>query len=83
MPCHGLRHPVWFALGNDRPLVFTAGLRTQWTSVHLKAMPVILTTPQERHRWLSTPTSEALLLQRPLPDGSLKMVAEGAHADAL
>ena len=26
-------HPVWFALGEDRPLAFFAGIRTQWTSV--------------------------------------------------
>lgn len=25
--------PVWFALGEDRPLAFFAGLRTEWTSV--------------------------------------------------
>ena len=26
-------HPVWFALGSDRPLGFFAGIRTEWTSV--------------------------------------------------
>lgn len=26
-------HPVWFALGEDRPLGFFAGIRTEWTSV--------------------------------------------------
>lgn len=26
-------HPVWFALGPDRPLAFFAGIRTRWTSV--------------------------------------------------
>lgn len=26
-------HPVWFALGEDRPLAFFAGIRTEWTSV--------------------------------------------------
>ncbi|MDQ1850656.1 SOS response-associated peptidase family protein [Gemmobacter fulvus] len=26
-------HPVWFALGPDRPLAFFAGIRTEWTSV--------------------------------------------------
>lgn len=25
--------PVWFALGEDRPLAFFAGIRTEWTSV--------------------------------------------------
>ena len=26
-------HPIWFALGEDRPLAFFAGIRTEWTSV--------------------------------------------------
>ena len=29
----GGREPVWFALGEDRPLAFFAGLWTEWTSV--------------------------------------------------
>jgi putative SOS response-associated peptidase YedK len=29
----GSRPPVWFALGEDRPLAFFAGLWTRWTSV--------------------------------------------------
>jgi len=101
--------PVWFALGEDRPLAFFAGLRTEWTSVrklkegevtadlfgfltcspnaevrpvHPKAMPVILTKPEEWQRWLTAPTEDALGLQRPLPDGVLKIVAEGVREDA-
>jgi len=102
-------HPVWFALGQDRPLAFFAGLHTRWTSVrklkegevtadlfgfltcppnaevapvHPKAMPVILTKPEEWRRWLTAPVSEALRLQRPLPDGLLQIVAEGVREDA-
>lgn len=26
-------HPIWFALGEDRPLAFFAGICTEWTSV--------------------------------------------------
>ena len=102
-------HPIWFALGLDRPLAFFAGIRTEWTSVrklkegeltaelfgfltcapnrkvapiHPKAMPVILTRPDEWRRWLTAPAADALQLQRPLPDGMLQIVAEGVREDA-
>lgn len=103
-------HPVWFALGQDRPLAFFAGLHTEWTSirklkegevtadlfgfltcppnaevapVHPKAMPLILTTPEECRRWLTAPAAEALRLQLPLPDGMLQIVAEGVREDVV
>ena len=40
-------------------------------TVHPKAMPVILTTPDERRTWLAAPLDGALALQQPLPDGVL------------
>lgn len=101
-------HPVWFALGPDRPQACFAGIWTEWTSVrkiregevtvpcfgfltctpnrevgrvHPKAMPVILTRPEEWEQWLTAPASRALELQRPLPDGELDIVLEGLHED--
>jgi len=104
----GSRPPVWFALGEDRPLAVFAGIWTRWTSVrklkegevtadlfaflttepnaevgavHPKAMPVILTAPEEIEQWLTAPAEEALRLQRPLPDGALTVVARGEKQD--
>jgi putative SOS response-associated peptidase YedK len=49
--------------------------------IHPKAMPVILTTPEEVDLWLEGETSDALKLQRPLPDGLLRIVAGGQKED--
>lgn len=49
--------------------------------VHPKAMPVILTTRAEIEQWMTAPVEDALKLQRPLADGTLKVVATGVRKD--
>jgi putative SOS response-associated peptidase YedK len=50
-------------------------------AIHPKAMPVILTTESDIELWMTAPAQEALKLQRPLPDGSLKIVMTGEKED--
>ncbi|HEV7258905.1 MAG TPA: SOS response-associated peptidase family protein [Bosea sp. (in: a-proteobacteria)] len=50
-------------------------------AIHPKAMPVILTTPEECEAWMTAPWEQARGLQRPLPDGSLQIVARGVKKD--
>ena len=40
-----------------------------------------LTTPDEIETWMTASPDEALKLQRPLPDGMLKIVARGVKED--
>lgn len=45
--------------------------------VHSKAMPVILTRPEEFDVWLRAPWDEVADMQKPLADKDLKIVARG------
>jgi putative SOS response-associated peptidase YedK len=51
------------------------------STIHPKAMPVILTTAEEIETWMKAPAKEALALQRPLPDDALRIVALGKKQD--
>ena len=61
----------------------TSAPNAEVAAIHPKAMPVILTERAEWETWLTAPWSEAKPLQRPLPNGSLSIVARGEKEDAL
>jgi putative SOS response-associated peptidase YedK len=51
--------------------------------IHAKAMPVILTKPEEFDTWLDSPVNDAIALQRPLPNELLRIVAKGEKSDGV
>ena len=60
----------------------TTDANTEVWTYHAKAMPVILTTREERELWLGeAPWEEVRHLQRPLAGGALKVVVTGLHQD--
>src|SRR5450432_4601891 len=49
--------------------------------IHSKAMPVILTKPEQIEQWMSAPLADAIALQLSLPDDALRIVARGQKED--
>ncbi len=66
---------------NDIFAFLTINPNAEVGAIHPKAMPVILRTPEEMDAWMTAPMAEAMKLQRSLPDGALRVVAQGAKED--
>jgi putative SOS response-associated peptidase YedK len=71
---------------DDAPPLVHAFLTTdpneEVAPIHPKAMPAILTKEEEFEAWLTGSAKDALALQRPLPDGTLRVVRLGPKRDA-
>jgi putative SOS response-associated peptidase YedK len=65
------------AITNDMFAFLTINPNAEVGGIHPKAMPMILRTAEEMHTWMTMPAAEALKLQRPLPDGALRIVTQG------
>lgn len=67
---------------DDLYALLTTDANTEVKAIHPKAMPIILRTEDEIKTWMTAPETEALRLQKPLPDGRLKIVARGIKRDS-
>lgn len=78
----GLWVPQWTSIRklkdgettDDLYAFLTCEPNSEVAAIHPKAMPVILTEPDEWATWLTAPWADAKALQRPLPDGSLEVL---------
>lgn len=66
---------------NDVCAFLTVNPNAEVGAIHPKAMPVILRGPEEMEVLMAAPAADALKLQRPLPDGSLRIVGQGQKED--
>jgi putative SOS response-associated peptidase YedK len=81
----GVRGPKGAPVAGEHQLFgfLTTEANATVAPIHAKAMPVILTTPDEFDRWLEADNIDALALQRPLPDDALRIVAKGEKEDGV
>jgi putative SOS response-associated peptidase YedK len=84
-PWRGVRGPKNAPIEGEHELFgfLTTEANAIVAPIHPKAMPVILTRPDEVDRWLEAEMPDVLTLQRPLPDDTLMIVASGEKEDGL
>ncbi|MCP8938506.1 SOS response-associated peptidase [Alsobacter sp. SYSU M60028] len=84
-PWRGVRGPKSAPVEGEHRLFgfLTTDANAEVGAVHPKAMPAILTGTEEIEAWMTAPAAEAVALQRPLPDGVLRVVARGDRQDGL
>jgi putative SOS response-associated peptidase YedK len=82
-PWRGTRGPKSAPIAGEHELFgfLTTKANAVVAPIHPKAMPVILTKPEEVDLWLAADVPKALELQRPLPDDALRIVASGERED--
>ena len=83
-PWRGVRGPKSAPVDGEHELFgfLTTEANAIVAPIHPKAMPVILTTPEEVDQWLEADTAEALPLQSPLADDALRIVARASGKTA-
>src|SRR5271157_4348147 len=84
-PWRGVRGPKSAPVDGEHQLFgfLTTEANAVVAPIHPKAMPAILTTPEEVDQWLEAEEIDALTLQRPLPDDALRIVAKGEKEDGV
>ena len=82
-PWRGVRWPKSAPVEGDHELFgfLTTKANAIVAPIHPKAMPVMLTTPDEVHLWLMADPLKPLELQRPRPDDALRIVEKGERVD--
>jgi hypothetical protein len=64
-------------------LAASASSSPKWARSIRRPCRVILTSGEAVEQWLTLPPKEALILQKPLPDGALRIVATDEKEDGL
>jgi putative SOS response-associated peptidase YedK len=83
--CHALSSKTTGRVGRVRPSAAGTASLVAISNCGVRKLITLreatLTTPDEVKTWMTAPADEALKLQRPLADGTLRIVARGVKED--